>query len=278
MLFRLVSLLTKSGPKDDLVKKSYDKISYGYDDVWTNHMRHLTEALIEQLDIHQGQKAIDLTCGTGFATNLIAKQTKEKVLGVDSSSGMLTQARQKHNQTCEFIRADIIKHLKTIPSNSVDIVTCCWGIGYSKPFAVLRQIKRILKPNGKVGIIDNSLFSLREIIWCSFLTFMEYPDELINLMKFRFLMGCWQLALWYRILGLQTTSLWSGQKSYTVNSGKTAIEKLQATGAAAGFEYASKESASEQINQRFAEILEEKYMDKNEITITHRYLAGIAVK
>lgn len=268
----------KSADCSGLVKKSYDRISTNYDETWTNHMRDLTESIINRLNPEQGDNCIDLTCGTGFATNLLAEKTKNKVVGVDSSQGMLTQAQKSYGHNCNFVQADILEYLKQQESSSIDIVTCCWGLGYSKPFAVLRQIKRILKSGGKVAIIDNSLFSLREIIYCSFLTFAEQPEKLHNLMRFKFLPNSMWLRAMLRLLNLKVFYSADGSKSYTVDSGNAAINRLKATGAAAGFEYASNEEDEEQIFKRFAEIIEEKYMTKNGITVTHRYLAGIAQK
>ena len=268
----------KPNNTNDLVEKSYDRISSGYDGAWTNHMRNHTEDLISQLGLKKGDKVIDLTCGTGFATNLISEITGEKVIGVDKSQGMLNQARKNCNQSCEFIRSDILQFLKILPKNSQDIVTCCWGLGYSKPFLVLREIKRVLKSGGKVGVIDNSIFSLFEILYCSFLTFMEQPSKLVNIMRFRFLMGSWHLGLWWRITGMKPIKLWDGKKSYDVNSGSMAIDRLRATGAAAGFEYAAETEDEESVFLRFAEIIEKKYMKNHKITINHRYLGGIAEK
>jgi len=79
-------------------------------------------------------------------------------------------------------------------------------------------------------------------------------------------------------LSLKTSYSANGSKSYTVESGQAAIVRLRATGAAAGFEYASGKDDEEQIFKRFAEVIEEKYMRQNGITVTHRYLTGIAQK
>lgn len=279
MFFRAMSLFFSKGNQTDaLVQKSYDRISSGYDETWTRHMRDLTEALIEQMDIKSGQMALDLTCGTGFVTGLIAERTGQKVIGVDRSEGMLCQGCGNYPDACEFIQADTLKYLKGLEDSSFDVITCCWGLGYLKPFSVLRQIKRVLKKGGKVGIIDNTIFSLREIMYCSLLTFMEQPEKLENLMKFRFLMGSRQMGLWYRMAGLRPVSLWGGSKSYQVDSGKAAIERLRATGGAAGFEYASKDADADEIFDRFSEILEQKYMKDGQLAVTHRYLGGIAIK
>ena len=262
----------------ELVAKSYDHISSDYDRTWTTHMRDLTASIIHRLNLKQTDKAVDLACGTGFATNLIAEKTNNKPIGVDLSDGMLAHAHRNYDPSCNFINADILQYLKALPPNSLDLITCCWGLGYSKPFAVLRQIKRVLKPKGKVAIIDNSFFSLREIIYCSFLTFTEHPEKLTNLMRFRFLMGRRHLLLIFRMLNMKPEYLTSGTKSYNVQSGSLAIERLIATGAAAGFEYAAQPQHQQQIFQRFAHIIEQKYMKPDGITLIHRYFAGIAEK
>lgn len=277
LFFRIIHLFFSSqNQTQKLVSQSYDRISTGYDDTWTNHMRDLTTALIDKMQIPPNTKAIDLTCGTGFATGLIAKKISN-IIGIDASEGMLNQARQNYPD-CEFIQSDILAYLKTLPTESIDIITCCWGLGYSKPLAVLRQIRRVLKKDGQFGIIDNSLFSLHEVMVCSTLAFMEQPDKLQNLMKFRFLTGPKQLWLWLKLAGLKPQTVWGGSKSYFVDSGPKAIQKLRATGAAAGFEYAADPQDSDAVFARFAEILEQKYKINGRIEIIHRYLGGIAVK
>ena len=279
MIIRVIGLFfLKQNQTEKLVRKSYDRISADYDEIWTRHMRHLTSTLIDKLDIKSGQLAIDLTCGTGFAAGFIAEKTGRKVIGIDRSLGMLEQAREKYPNSCQFIQADILEYLKTLPDDSLDLVTCCWGLGYSKPLKVLKQIKRVLKKGGLCGIIDNTLFSLREVMVCSTLAFMEQPEKLENLMKFRFLMGKRHLWAWLRLAGLRPEAVWGGSKTYTVETGAAAIERLRATGAAAGFEYAAAEPDSDEIFRRFAEILEQKYLRDGGIPITHRYLGGIAVK
>ena len=97
-------------------------------------------------------------------------------------------------------------------------------------------------------------------------------------MRFKFLPNSWVLRVMFRMLNLKTSYFSNGSKSYTVESGHAAIIRLRAAGAAAGFEYASDEEDEEQIFNRFAEVIEEKYMTQNGITVTHRYLTGIAQK
>jgi ubiquinone/menaquinone biosynthesis C-methylase UbiE len=275
MTLRVLRLLTSRDQSAGFVRQSYDRISGGYDRAWTDHMRGLTEGLLSRLDASKGAAIIDLACGTGYATNLLAEKAGTRVVGVDGSAGMLSKATESYGDRCEFVQSDILEYLKAQPAESADIITCCWALGYSKPFAVLREIRRVLKPGGRVAIIDNSLFSLREVLYCSFLAFAEQPEELAHLMRFRFLPGARSLRLLSRLAGLRTLHLGKGSKTYMVPSGAAAIERLRATGAAAGFEHAAGENARDTVFVRFAEILEEKYGTAGGVPITHRYIEAI---
>jgi len=241
-------------------------------------MRDRTEELLETLDWKRGERVVDLTCGTGYATQRILERTGGRVTGVDQSKGMLDSAKTNYGETIEWVQSDALAYLCGLPARSADCITCCWGLGYTRPLRVLREFKRVLKPGGTVGIIDNSLFSLWEVLYCSCLAFLESPESLHNVMRFRFLAGRTQLGLWFRLAGLKPKKLWDGQKSYAVRGGQEAIERLRATGAAAGFEYAASPENEERIFRRFAEILEEKYARSGQIEIHHRYFGGIALK
>jgi len=279
MFMRVMNLLLfEPNRTEELVERSYDRISSGYDEAWTGHTRDLSQQLVERLKPARGAKALDLMCGTGFVTNLLAQETAQKVIGVDKSQGMLIKARENHGRCCEFVNSDVLTFLKGLPAESFDIVSCCWGLGYSRPFKVLREVKRILREGGRVGVIDNSIFSLAGVFYCSILTFTEQPEKLSNVMLFRFLLRSQHVGFLWRALGMKPLCLWDGSRSYDVRDGVSAIERLRMTGAAAGFEYAAEPEDEKEIFQRFAEIIESRFMKDNTIKITHRYLAGIAEK
>jgi ubiquinone/menaquinone biosynthesis C-methylase UbiE len=268
--------LCQTNPAPDYVTRSYNRISGGYDQTWTHHMRDLSSDLIERLSPNSGVRALDLTCGTGFVTGLLAERTGEKAVGVDRSEGMITQARANSWATCEFVVQDILAYLQGCDQASFDVVTCAWGLGYSRPLAVLKAIRRVLRPGGHVAIIDNTLFSLNRVMVSSFLTFLEQPDALKRVMRFRFLTGQRHLQWWFRLAGLCPECLDAGQRSYSAAGGENAIARLRATGAAAGFEYACDLQDEEAVFKRFAEVLEQRYSQQGKIAITHRYCLGIA--
>lgn len=291
-------LLRRRARTGDLVARSYDRIASGYDQAWTAHMRDLSLVMLGrlglaragvcghgELDGHGGLdgcsgsvRAIDLACGTGFLTGELARLTGGQVVGVDASAGMLDEARRRRGSAAQFVQADAVEYLRAQPSASVDAITCGWALGYMRPFAAVREISRILRPGGRVGIIDNSLFSLAEVLWCSALAFAEQPEALAHVMKVRFLPGSAALSAMMRACGLGVRWSTDGSRTYHVPDGEAAIARLTATGAAAGFEFAAADEHADAVFSRFARIIEARHRTEKGVPITHRYLAAVGMK
>jgi SAM-dependent methyltransferase len=261
----------------DLVAASYDAIAPGYDAAWTEHMRDLSLEMLDRLAPRPGAEALDLACGTGFIAEELARRTGRRAVGVDASAGMLDAARHERGASADFVCADVAAYLASRPAASADVVTCGWGLGYTRPWRVLREAARVLRPGGRIGIIDNSLFSLAGVVWCSVLAFAERPEALVHVMKVRFLPGPRTLAAMMRLAGCRPLAAWGGAKTYCVADGAAAIRRLTATGAAAGFEFAADAAARDAIYARFAEIIGERRTDAG-VAITHRYLAAVGEK
>lgn len=276
---RVASLwLHPTADTDDLVDRSYDHASQTYDQAWTHHMRDLSLRMLDQLDLTNVNASIDLTCGTGFITAELARRTGARVTGVDRSAGMIEVASQHHHEHCHFIQRDIIDYLQALKPASVDLITCGWGLGYAQPNRAIRLIARALRPGGQVGIIDNSLFSLAGVLWCAMLTFAEQPDALNHIMRVRFLPHRRLLTTMMRLHHLRVTSSFAGSRSYHVPDGQAAIDRLLATGAAAGFEFACRADTRDDIFNRFAQLIETRRRDEQGVRVTHRYLAATGVK
>lgn len=270
-------LLTQPEKTSDLVAASYDHVAAGYDDAWTNHMRDLSLSMLDELAPPQGATCLDLTCGTGFITSELARRTGGETAGVDASAGMIAEARRKHNALCAFVHDDALHFLRRQRASSFDVVTCGWGLGYTHPMRVLHEIARVLRPGGRVGIIDNSLFSLAGVLWASLQTFAEQPRALRHAMCVRFLPHSLALAAMMRLAGLGVRSRTDGAKTYHVPTGRAALDRLSATGAAAGFEFAVLDEYREAIFARFVEIMDAR-RTADGVPVTHRYLQAVGGK
>ncbi len=271
-------LIAQPHRTSELVCRSYDRAADGYDDAWTHHMRGYSMDMLDRLAPGRETTCLDLTCGTGFVTGELARRTAGRITGVDSSSGMLDVARERFGNECTFVRADAVDYLRDCPQHSFDVVTCGWGLGYTRPWTVIREASRVLRPDGRIGIIDNTLFSLTGVIWASVLAFAERPDALDHVMTVRFLPASSFLAVLMRAAGLAVRSTWDGAHTYHASDGQAALARLAATGAAAGFEFAADDENHDAVFARLAEIIEHRYRQHAAIPITHRYLGVVGRK
>ena len=89
------------------------------------------------------KKVLDLGCGTGFWTEIIANYGN--VIGLDISKTMLKYAKNKR-PSLKFMLADA--HSLPFESNSFDCVVSIGLFEYVDRKLVMKEISRILKPNG----------------------------------------------------------------------------------------------------------------------------------
>ncbi|OGD94506.1 hypothetical protein A3F02_02010 [Candidatus Curtissbacteria bacterium RIFCSPHIGHO2_12_FULL_38_9b] len=110
------------------------------------------------------EKVIDIGCSSAVLTAEIAKRLpKSNVIGVDSYKAAIDFARKKYPHM-EFFAADA--HKLPFKSNTFDLVICTETLEHViDPFGVLKEIKRLLKRDGKVIISMDSGSLLFRIAW-----------------------------------------------------------------------------------------------------------------
>ncbi len=99
-------------------------------------------------------RALDLCCGTGAAIEMLRPRCRERVVGVDFSHGMLTEARRRlaasaGDARLELVRADAL----ALPfRREFDLVTCFGALGHfrrrDQP-RLIREVARALEPGGR---------------------------------------------------------------------------------------------------------------------------------
>lgn len=114
----------------------------------------------------KGNVILDAGCGTGKFTKILEKLSN-KYIGIDLSNDQLNKARTKSTKdNSEFIQANLINI--PLPDNSVDIIISTWVLGTIKDIAernkCIQELRRILKPNGKIILVENDIFGEFEII------------------------------------------------------------------------------------------------------------------
>lgn len=107
-----------------------------------------------------GDVAIDLCCGSGDITQLLAEKVGKtgQVVGVDFSCELLEVARDRYTQRCvkpdiQWIEADVLK--LPFDDNHFDCATMGYGLrNVSDILLSLKEVHRILKPGARAAILD----------------------------------------------------------------------------------------------------------------------------
>lgn len=164
------------GPETEKIRSLFNSIAGDYDRL--NHILSLgidriwrQRALRQIIDMEGSGRVLDLACGTGDFSIAIAKKSgpEASVVGVDLSEGMLDVMRRKVNAAGLSSRISIeqgnAEHLRFTDA-TFDRVTIAFGIrNFEDRQAALKEILRVLKPHGRLVILELSVPSNKAQRW-----------------------------------------------------------------------------------------------------------------
>jgi len=143
------------------IARSFSSATHSYD-ISARLQRFTGKHLMSNLPNKTDLSIVDLGCGTGFFTNILASKYKQ-VCGVDLSKKMLAFAESKSTHNIQWIEADAYK--LPFKSNTVDVIYSNLMIQWCDPLAdLLTEITRVLKPGGLFvfsTLIDGTLHELK---------------------------------------------------------------------------------------------------------------------
>ncbi|MBD2430843.1 MULTISPECIES: class I SAM-dependent methyltransferase [Fischerella] len=141
---------------ENTVRNQYDQVAAVYDLRWKSYISKTLSFLKTWAEISPLDSVLDVACGTGeFERLLLSEHSTQHIVGIDISEKMLAIAKQKCSPypQVEFYTATA----KALPfaSNSFDVIVSANSFHYfDEPAAALTEMRRVLKPEGKVIILD----------------------------------------------------------------------------------------------------------------------------
>lgn len=110
--------------------------------------------LVEAAGVRTGERALDVACGTGAVTRLLAERVGAtgKVTGLDINPGMLAAARlSAPSPNIEWLEGSAVK--MPLPDAAFDALVCQQGLQFfpERP-AALSEMRRVLKRGGRLAL------------------------------------------------------------------------------------------------------------------------------
>jgi ubiquinone/menaquinone biosynthesis C-methylase UbiE len=126
----------------------------------------MLQEYLDAMDIDSAAAVLDVGCGTGVASRAIARRTgfRGRVVGIDRSPYLSAAARNLAEReglgtVVEFRAGD--SHSLGLPDGGFDAVVAHTLLSHVEDqLAVLKEIVRVVRPGGKVGIFDGDYASM----------------------------------------------------------------------------------------------------------------------
>lgn len=165
--------------------ESYDRVSETYDSNWRQHIEKVTVSLLKRLSDHRAGQIIDLGCGTGLSSRILASMFPDSsVSAVDISKRMLEIAEKEQGPSnIRYHVCDMLDFLKKTKSSSCDMVFSSWAMGYSRPGAVMAEAARVLRTGGVFAFIVNYADTLADVFTAYRKTMIAFPAQMTMAMR-----------------------------------------------------------------------------------------------
>ncbi len=129
---------------------NFGNLARAYDKARPSYPQSLINYLFRHIEV-KNPRILDLGCGTGISTRLLAKKTNKKVIGADIDRRMLEVARSYKTKNVLYKMAKS-ERLPFGPE-TFDVVTAFTAFHWFANKDAVKEMLRVLKPNGLICIV-----------------------------------------------------------------------------------------------------------------------------
>ena len=132
-------------------------------ETWRQNLRAMDALGIDEVD-----HVLDIGCGHGRSlTELAARAPRGRIVGVDPSELMVEIAAQRNRLLVEADQVDVVRssvEALPFPDDTFDKAQCVHVLYFWKDIDMsLREIARVLKPDGRLGLLFRTNADLKAI-------------------------------------------------------------------------------------------------------------------
>lgn len=262
----------------------YDKAAISYDDYYSKYLGKSALTLWEKLPLKQGQTILDLACGTGFFTSKLAEAVggTGQIIAVDLSLGMLTKNQEKtlsqNLNNIRFVQSDGLSFLASLADNSLDGLVCGWGICYMNHSQLSKEMQRVLKPQGFLGIIENRACSLKEVSNLFTQVLMDYPQAMNKSVDLHLPKGKDYLIKAFCQRNFKVQEAWNGEVIIPCINGEQVADYMLKSGASAGFINALNPDLVAEVFDNFIQYANQRFDAQDPVLVKHDFCALLSLK
>ncbi len=132
---------------NEVLAKTYDEIS--------DSQFHNGSTLVGELEVKSGATVLDIGCGTGRLGRYVVEiiGTSGSLIGIDPLAERIRIANEKNEHSNAVYKIGSAEDLGSIADNSIDVAYLSAVFHWvTDKVTALREIFRVLKPGGRVGI------------------------------------------------------------------------------------------------------------------------------
>jgi ubiquinone/menaquinone biosynthesis C-methylase UbiE len=138
------------------VRQQYNQLAALYDQRWQRYVTSTLAFLKSWINLSGAEMVLDVACGTGeFERLVLSKHPQQSMVGVDLSEEMLAIAQRKLHAFPNVAFLNATATALPFADHRFDVVVSANAFHYfDDPTAALQEMRRVLKPTGRLVILD----------------------------------------------------------------------------------------------------------------------------